>query len=99
MHRTEQVYPEMSPEDSRALAARDSIRAAFLNENHVMPGCYSPVDPDGDTYFSWQKCKCCGGLPGPRRDYNFAMEQEQGTFEAAICPDCEYALAYGPFPF
>jgi hypothetical protein len=80
----------------------------FLRINHVGPGCHSPVYKEcgeGDPvepFFSWSPCECCGGrLGGNRETYSFATEGEAlvtgqaKVFQADICVDCVYYLAYG----
>lgn len=73
--------------------------ADFLTTNHVKPGCHSPADSDSEPFFSWRHCDCCGSLLGGMREtYNFAHTDTAGTdntFQADICPDCVYFLAYG----
>jgi hypothetical protein len=73
--------------------------AAFLKRNAVKPGCHSPYyDEDGDTrepFFSWRRCECCRShLGGDRETYQFACE-DGSQFDADICVDCVYYLAYG----
>lgn len=70
--------------------------ASFLESNQVKPGCYSRKDQEGEGYFAHTACECCGRprMAGTRLDYSFAL-LGGGTFEAAICLDCEYYLAYG----
>lgn len=69
--------------------------AIFLKNNDVKSGCHSPKSDNGDTFFSWKCCECCGsGLGGTREEYVFARNDSDG-FEADICINCVYYLAYG----
>jgi len=73
--------------------------ASFHEANKIKPGCCSPhYDNDGDArdaFFSWRPCECCGShLGGDRETYSFAPEQGE-PFDADICVDCVYYLAYG----
>ncbi len=74
--------------------------ASFLQQNKVKPGCHGPLnqepDPGFEPFFSWQPCECCRSpLGGNRETYSFATEPDFSTFEADICTDCVYYLAYG----
>lgn len=78
--------------------------AEFLQQNGVKAGCNSPVDPESLGFFSWRPCECCGSrLGGNRETYSFAFERKDAnrrgefvaSFEADICDDCVYYLAYG----
>lgn len=90
-----QKYHGVSPECSRDLEARDPMRAQFLRDNDVRPGCFGALDPDGEMYFSWRPCECCGEtLGGDRIEYGFATV-DGARFNAEICADCVYALEYG----
>ena len=68
--------------------------ANFLKKNNVRAGCHSPKDVESEAFFSWRPCECCKQLlGGDRETYNFAQENGE-TFEAEICLDCVYYLAY-----
>jgi hypothetical protein len=78
----------------------------FLTLNKVKPGCYGPAEHEVEPYFSWAPCECCGSyLGGNRERYHFAYECDRNkgkgfeagvtVFEAEICSDCVYYLAYG----
>lgn len=68
---------------------------SFLEWNNVKPGCHSPTQDQSEGFFSWQPCECCGStLGGNRETYSFAQTWG-GIFEADICQDCVYFLAYG----
>jgi len=75
----------------------------FLTINKVLPGCHSPKSDTLDSepsepYFSWQPCECCGSnLGGNREAYSFGTDYPgiAGTFDANICVNCVYYLAYG----
>ncbi len=80
-------------------AAYQANVAAFLAENHVMPGCHGPLhqepEPGFEPFFSWRPCECCGSHPGgDRESYRFATHQND-LIAADICADCVYYLAYG----
>ena len=87
-------------------AAYEVAVAAFLKSNNVKPGCCSPAGGQADSnetetpceaepFFSWRPCECCGSrLGGDRETYQFAQE-DGALFEADICVDCVYYLAYG----
>ena len=51
---------------------------------------------DGEPYFSWQSCECCGtDLGGDRyeaRAYHPATNQ---VLEYEVCQDCLYYATYG----
>jgi hypothetical protein len=68
----------------------------FLAENKVKPGCFNNVDAENpEPYFTWRPCGCCGSrLGGNRERYNFATTDSM-EFEAEVCTDCVYYLAYG----
>lgn len=72
----------------------------FLRDNRVESGLYAPSKEsaeygDPQPYFSWSPCGCCErGLGGDREDYEFVRTNDR-VFEAAICTDCVYYLAYG----
>lgn len=74
--------------------------ASFLLKNDIKPGCCGPqvVTDDGETaepFFSWSPCECCGSSKGGNREtYSFACNDGE-QFEADICVDCVYYLAYG----
>jgi hypothetical protein len=70
--------------------------ADFLKRNNVKPGCHSPKNAGAGPHFSWRACECCGSsLGGDRETYTFAMDYTSGeTFDANICTDCVYYLAY-----
>lgn len=75
--------------------AYQSKVARFLSINSVKPGCHSPLEDEAEPYFSWRPCECCSsGLGGDRENYQFATESGE-LFEAEICSDCVYYLAYG----
>lgn len=52
---------------------------------------------DGEPYFSWRRCDCCGShLGGDRYDcsgYNPTTEEVQDGY--SVCSDCVYYAAYG----
>ncbi len=84
---------------AKQYADYESSVAAFHERNKLRPGCNSAHhDEDGDTnepFFSWQPCECCGShLGGDRETYSFARE-DNTQFNADICVDCVYYLAYG----
>jgi hypothetical protein len=67
----------------------------FLKVNNVKAGCHSPKDSEAESFFSWSQCECCKStLGGNRETYTFAQTDNK-TFEADICTDCVYFLAYG----
>lgn len=71
----------------------------FLTSNNVKPGCQGPKyeepDPRFEPFFSSRPCDCCGShLGGDRETYQFATRAGK-LFEADICTDCVYFLAYG----
>ncbi len=73
--------------------------ATFLEQNKVKPGCHGPLnqepEPGFEPFFSWQPCECCQSpLGGNRESYRFATHQND-LFEANICTECVYYLAYG----
>lgn len=69
--------------------------ASFLADNRVQVGCHGPYDSRSEPFFSWSPCECCQrNLGGNRETYSFST-LEQETFNAAICTDCVYYLAYG----
>ncbi len=70
--------------------------ASFHEANKIKAGCCGPVDCEhGEPFFSWRPCECCGShLGGNRETYQFAPEHGE-PFEADICVDCVYYLAYG----
>src|SRR5690349_3384364 len=66
----------------------------WLNANEVRPACYGPVDPEASPFYSAQPCECCQRpLAGDRERYTFTGGAY--AFEADICTDCVYWLAYG----
>jgi hypothetical protein len=69
----------------------------FLSLNHVKAECWSPVNQNGESFFSWQACDCCNRpLGGTREEYQFATEYYPiALFTADICQDCVYYLEYG----
>lgn len=67
----------------------------FLRDNSVKPGCHNREKEEAEPFFSRSPCECCGNkLGGNRETYNFATEAHQ-VFQADICVDCVYYLAYG----
>ncbi len=90
-------------------AQYEAAVVSFLERNKVKPGCCSPVGGQSDSnevetpceaepFFSWQPCGCCQSpLGGNRETYQFAVEASADWpgFEADICADCVYYLAYG----
>jgi hypothetical protein len=97
--------------DTTEYAKYEASVARFLSENHVKPGCYGPAcdmeaGEEPEPFFSWSACECCGSqLGGNRETYRFVAENPAGnyaslsnpdtSFEADICTDCVYYLAYG----
>lgn len=71
---------------------------SFLKRNNVKAGCYSQSTLNGEPLteeFSSWPCECCSRrLAGAREQYKFACENKS-YFEANICLDCVYYLAYG----
>lgn len=81
--------------NSKQYSRFTSAVSDFLTSNHVKPGCHGPADNDAEPFFSWHHCECCDSLLGGMRErYSFATESG-GTFDADICSDCVYFLAYG----
>lgn len=76
-----------------------SAVASFLTRNNCRPGLHGPAKQDQEPFFSWRACECCGSkLGGNLETYSFAVHTPQGKpdqFEADICTDCVYYLAYG----
>jgi hypothetical protein len=69
--------------------------ARFLKLNNIKPGCYSPATENSEPFFSWSPCHCCHNSNGGNREtYRFAMLSGE-MFNADICADCVYYLAYG----
>lgn len=81
--------------DKTEYAKYQSAVAQFLFDNDVKTGCHSRKD-ESEGYFAHTACECCERprMAGTRVDYSFALNGG-GTFEAAICLDCEYYLTYG----
>ncbi len=87
-------------------AEYEAAVTSFHERNNVKLGCCSPVGGQADSnedetphetepFFSWSPCECCGSpLGGNREHYQFARNDGL-LFEADICVDCVYYLAYG----
>lgn len=91
------TYPHIST--AADYARYEQSVANFLEVNKVKPGCHGAVDQEPEPFFSWHPCGCCGrSLGGNRERYSFAVDgspDNAADFEADICTDCVYYLAYG----
>ena len=50
---------------------------------------------DGEPWFSWKPCECCGCTLGGSREYLFARDTAQEICQFTICEDCVYYVNYG----
>ena len=52
---------------------------------------------NGDTFFSWRECDCCGRTPGGDRETadGYNPETKEVQHYDGICADCVYYAEYG----
>jgi hypothetical protein len=68
---------------------------SFLVNNSVKPGCHGPKGEQAKPFFSRSPCECCGSETGGNREtYSFDTTLDAAPFEADVCVDCAYYLAY-----
>lgn len=48
-----------------------------------------------DSFFTWQHCECCNGLPGSRYDSSGYNPTTKEVYDYQVCPDCIYYAEYG----
>lgn len=65
----------------------------FLTRNNVKRGCCGPK-PGREPFFSWRSCDCCGSALGGNREHVLFATQLNGLFNANVCSNCVYYLAY-----
>lgn len=54
-----------------------------------------PEDWDGEPWFSWKSCECCGSHLGGDREYLYARNSADEFVQFTICEDCVYYTEYG----
>jgi hypothetical protein len=80
--------------------------AAFIAReglSHLSTGCMPYGEPeteqednqDGEPWFSWHACKCCGCALGGMREYLFGQDVNNAVVQFTICEDCVYYVNYG----
>lgn len=55
---------------------------------------------EGETWFSWNRCDCCGGTAGDRMEAHYIHGFESGNeiCEIEICFDCAMYITNGSVP-
>ena len=83
--------------DVAEFVAREGISflSTSCNEPDWMEG-----DSEGEPWFSWSPCECCGCSLGGNREYLYAKAPEgtvgpDGIAQYIICEDCVYYVNYG----
>lgn len=54
-----------------------------------------PDDYEGEPWFSWRPCQCCGSDLGGDREYLYGVDKNNDVLQFEICLDCVYYTNYG----
>jgi hypothetical protein len=77
--------------------AREGLR--FLSTGTVdrLAPDYDPEAEwaEGESWFSWSPCECCGSHLGGDREYLYARNAADELIQFTICEDCVYYVNYG----